>query len=266
MPCPPKTDSVVQQATSSTSSHGKNGGGPLFLDLLVVTKQLRALFEDYAKLLTEAKPLSNAIEMVSEKLHLMRASVRCHGRDVVLAAIVSHSGALEGIMARLIGRMEGFLAESRTIYHRFDVKHRQAMPRCRASVQLWLNRWEVGAEFVGCKDEQILELDEDNDEAEEEETAGLANPMEAARVVLDAMTALEEDLQVRREQVQDVRYLDRGGSLRSELRKPSVPAVQVDVVLKSLDAFLAGGRASTQWSRSAPHRPGQGQRVARSCG
>lgn len=224
---------------ASLSSH--SSAAPALPDFPLATKQLRAMFEDYARLVAEATPLSEAMEMVTDKLRLMRAPARSDGgRGPVHAALARHPGALEAIVAGLVGRMEGFLDEARMLYSRFDAQHLQAgeaLTRWRVAVQLWLNRYELGAEVSLHEADEISQSDEDTADGD---------PSSAARAVLAAIDDVEEDLHALRAGTTEGCYLDPAVGVPKWTRK----TVDVPSVLEGLDVLSATALAASQHKKS----------------
>jgi len=158
------------------------------LDLRTLDKPMRQFLEAYDKLCDEAKPLTEAMDIVSERLRLMR--VPDDGSGAVHTALAGHPGALESIVSKLVARIEQYLDESRALHSRYRVQNGSALTRCRQSVQLWINRREVGSNNLG-------KMNADDDEDSDDQLS-ICEGVLAAHAVLKASLAADSFLGVGR--------------------------------------------------------------------
>eukprot|EP00971_Amphidinium_carterae_P089915 1780028-Amphidinium_carterae.1 len=79
------------------------------IEYVHVSNHFRAMVGAYDKLSASLNDLWQAIEIVTEKIRSMQNTQE----SVVLLTLVEHPGALERIIAKLVQRAEGYIAEAK---------------------------------------------------------------------------------------------------------------------------------------------------------
>jgi len=182
-------------------------------DVAVINGPLRPLLQAYETLQEESKPLSEAMHAVADKLLLL--CMPDNKKGPVQSALDQHPGARERVGAQLISRIEQFRGDADKLRARYDAQHGSALQRCRAALNFWLVRQEVGAPPV----------------ASEEAVA-------AAQHVQSALNEVHEGLQGWRAQLTKFQYMGMNGTGESTLQIEALPKVDIDSVLESAQELL----------------------------